>query len=80
MSRYFEFLRVVSCFEDRKHRKQGRRVEGTGNSASVTPAQRFSTAVDKIYNARGACGEPRAISYSFHFTSLVILCLFEWLK
>ena len=49
---------------------QGRRVEGTGNSASVTPAQRFSTAVDKIYNARGACGEPRAISCSFHSTSL----------
>ena len=59
---------------------QGRRVEETGNSTSVTPAHRFSTAVYKIYNARGSeslRGEPRAISCSFHSTSLVPGMLFS---
>ena len=34
---------------------QGRRVKRTGNSASVTPAKLFSSAIDKIDNAQGAC-------------------------
>ena len=50
---------------------QGRRVKRTGNSASVTPAILFSSAVQRIYNARGACGDPCTISCCFQFTSLL---------
>ena len=37
---------------------QRRRVEGTGNSASVTPSYCYSTAVQKIYNDRGSGSLP----------------------
>ena len=50
---------------------QGHRVKRTGNSASVTPAILFSSAVQRIYNARGACGDPCTISCCFQFTSLL---------
>ena len=52
---------------------QGRRVEGTGNSASLTPGHGFFDCRLQIYNARGSGslrGEPPAISCSFHSTSL----------